>query len=400
MNAALARLIAGQICVHASMAGLRLAAPLLALREGHGAAAVGVLVALFALTQVFLALPAGRYADRHGLRRPVGYAVAVACCGAGLAAVFPTFGVLCVAALMGGGASGVATIAVQRHAGRAVHDATQLKQVFSWLSIGPAVSNFIGPFMAGLAIDHLGSAPGSLDGYRAAFALLAALPLLSWWCVSGLRDLPAQAPAPGAARARAWDLLRESPFRRLLIVNWLISSCWDVHAFAVPLLGHERGLSAAVIGTIFGAFAIAATVIRVLMPFVARRLRERAVMAAAMLLTAVLFAVYPWLHSAWAMGLCSVLLGLVLGTGQPMVMSLLHQITPAHRQGEALGLRLMAINASSVLMPLLFGSAGAVIGVSGLFWVVGAAGLGGARLAWRIGGEPAAGAGPSSGSAP
>jgi hypothetical protein len=47
----------------------------------------------------------------------------------------------------------------------------------------------------------------------------------------------------------------------------------------------------------------------------------------------------------------------------------------------------MAINASSVLMPLLFGSAGAVIGVSGLFWAVGAAGLGGARLAWRIGGE-------------
>lgn len=91
-------------------------------------------------------------------------------------------------------------------------------------------------------------------------------------------------------------------------------------------------------------------------------------MAGAMLVTAVLFAVYPMLQSAWAMGLCSVLLGLVLGTGQPMVMSLLHQITPSHRQGEALGLRLMAINASSVLMPLMFGSAGAVIGVSGLFW--------------------------------
>lgn len=55
-----------------------------------------------------------------------------------------------------------------------------------------------------------------------------------------------------------------------------------------------------------------------------------------------------------------------------MVMSLLHQITPEHRHGEALGLRLMAINASSVLMPMLFGTAGAVIGVAGVFWVVGA----------------------------
>lgn len=59
MNGTLARLIAGQICVHGSMAGMRLAAPLLALREGYSAAAVGLLVALFALTQVFLALPAG-----------------------------------------------------------------------------------------------------------------------------------------------------------------------------------------------------------------------------------------------------------------------------------------------------------------------------------------------------
>ncbi len=388
MNGALARLIAGQICVHGSMAGMRLAAPLLALREGYSAAAVGFLVALFALTQVFLALPAGRYADRHGLKRPVGYSVAVACVGAGLAVVFPTFPVLCVAALMTGAAAGAATIAVQRHAGRAVHDATELKQVFSWLSIGPAVSNFIGPFAAGLAIDLAGSTPGSLEGYRAAFALLALLPLLSWFCVRGLPDLPAPGAAAGSASGghpqRAWDLLGDAPFRRLLIVNWLISSCWDVHAFAVPLLGHERGLSAAVIGTIFGAFAIAATVIRVLMPFFARHLREQAVMAVAMLVTAGLFAVYPLLHSAWAMGLCSVLLGLALGTGQPMVMSLLHQITPSHRQGEALGLRLMAINASSVLMPLMFGSAGAVIGVSGLFWAVGVAGLGGSRLAWRI----------------
>jgi len=67
----------------------------------------------------------------------------------------------------------------------------------------------------------------------------------------------------------------------------------------------------------------------------------------------------------------------VLGSVQPMIMSTLHQITPAHRQGEALGLRLMSINASSVLMPMLFGAAGAIAGVAPVFWVVGSAvGLG------------------------
>jgi hypothetical protein len=44
----------------------------------------------------------------------------------------------------------------------------------------------------------------------------------------------------------------------------------------------------------------------------------------------------------------------------------------------------MSINASSVLMPTLFGAAGAVAGVSLVFWVVGlSVGLG-APSAWRL----------------
>ncbi|GKT14239.1 MFS transporter [Acidovorax sp. SUPP2522] len=385
MNTALARLIAGQICIHTCMAGMRLAAPLLALREGYSAAAVGILLALFALTQVFLALPAGRYADRHGLKRPVGYAVVVAVVGAAGALVWPVFPMLCLAALMTGGATGAATIALQRHVGRAAHDSTQLRQVFSWLAIGPAVSNFVGPFCAGMLIDHAGPTAGSTEGYRAAFALMAVLPIATWFWVRATVELPPVIAAAGGVRPRAWDLLAEPGFRRLLIVNWLLSSCWDVHTFVVPLLGHERGLSASVIGTILGAFAIAAAVIRVLMPLVAAHLREAVVVTWAMVTTAVLFAVYPLLPNPWALGLCSVLMGFALGSVQPMIMSMLHQITPSHRHGEALGLRLMAINGSSVLMPVLFGSAGALIGVAGLFWVVGAVvGLGG-RIAWRMG---------------
>jgi MFS family permease len=87
------------------------------------------------------------------------------------------------------------------------------------------------------------------------------------------------------------------------------------------------------------------------------------------------------------MGACSVLLGAALGSVQPMVMSTLHQITPAHLHGEALGLRLMSINVSSVLMPLLFGAAGAAIGVSGVFWAVGALVGASTPLAARLRGQ-------------
>ncbi|WP_332775768.1 MFS transporter [Polaromonas sp.] len=376
MNAELARLILAQICLHACMAAMRMAAPLLALKQGYSAAAVGVLLALFALTQVFLALPAGRFADRHGLRRPIGYSVVAAVVGAGLAVAFPVFPVLCLSALLTGGATGAAVISLQRHVGRVAEGPLQLKQIFSWLSIGPAVSNFVGPFAAGLLIDHA--------GFRVAFFLMAVLPLASWFLVRRTRELPPVIAASGATRPKAWDLLREPMFRRLMLVNWFLASCWDVHTFVVPVLGFERGLSASVIGSILGAFAIAATVIRVAMPSVAAHLREWAVLAGAMLVTAALFGVYPLMPSALAMGVCSVLLGLALGAVQPMVMSMLHQITPEARHGEALGLRMMAINTSSVLMPMLFGSAGALIGIAGVFWATGAVVGAGSRMAWLL----------------
>ena len=366
------------------MAGTRMAAPLLALRQGYSPAAVGVLLALFALTQVFLALPAGRFADRHGLRRPIGYSVLAAVTGAGAAVAFPVFPVLCFSALLTGGATGAAVISLQRHVGRAAAGALQLRQVFSWLSIGPAVSNFLGPFTAGLLIDHAGAAPGSLFGYRAAFFLMAVLPLATWLLVRRARELPPVVLVPDGTRPKAWDLLREPTFRRLLLVNWFLSSCWDVHTFVVPVLGFERGISASVIGSILGAFAVAAAVVRMLLPFVAAHLREWRVLAGAMLITASLFVVYPFTRSALTMGVCSVLLGFTLGTAQPMIMSMLHQITPEARHGEALGLRLMAINASSVLMPMLFGWTGAVIGIAGVFWVTGAVVGAGSRTAWLL----------------
>jgi MFS family permease len=291
---------------------------------------------------------------------------------------------MCISALATGGATGMAVISLQRHVGRMAKDPAELKEAFSWLSIGPAISNFLGPVLAGLLIDYAGPEPAHLSGFRWAFFAMAVLPLSTWFWVRKVPELHTTKPIEGGAPLRAMDLLAEPMMRRLLGVNWLLSSCWDVHTFVVPVLGHERGFSASVVGTILGAFAIAAAFIRVCLPWVSRHVQEHQIITGAMACTALLFGLYPFMLTPLSMGLCSVLLGLVLGAVQPMIMSTLHQITPKHRQGEALGLRLMSINASSVLMPVFFGAAGAVAGVAPVFWVVGTAVGLGSRAAWRL----------------
>ena len=380
----LPRLIGGQIFLHACMAGMRMATPLLALKQGYSPLAVGALLALFALTQVFFALPAGRYVDREGLKKPLLISVTLSCLGASLSALWPVFPVLCLSALATGGATGMAVIALQRHVGRMAQNPAELRVAFSWLSIGPAISNFLGPVLAGLLIDYAGPEPAHISGFQWAFWMLAALPLSTWFWVRSVTELHASQAENHQTPRRALDLLAEPLMRRLLAVNWLLSSCWDVHTFVVPVLGHERGYSASVVGTILGSFAVAAAFIRVCLPFISRHVKEFQIITGSMACTAVLFGVYPLMPSPWAMGLCSILLGLVLGTAQPMIMSTLHQITPPHRHGEALGLRLMSINASSVLMPMLFGAAGALAGVAPVFWVVGSVVGWGSHMAWRL----------------
>ena len=376
----LAQLIVAQIAVHACMAGMRMAAPLWALQHGYSAFAVGSLIALFALTQVFLSIPAGRYIDKNGLKKPVLICVGFAISGALLAAMSSAYWALCLSALLAGGATGTLIIALQRYVGKSATTGTELKTVFSWLALGPALSNFVGPFTAGLIIDTW--------GFSAAFFCLACFPLLSWLTVKNAPEHPIEritnnSRSP-AAQPKILDLLSNPMLRRLLLVNWFLSACWDVHTFVVPLIGHERAYSATAIGTILGAFAISAAVVRLLIPLLASKLKEWKVIFGAMLLTAFFLSCYPFMPNAISMGLCSVALGFVLGSVQPMIMSTLHQITPQERHGEALGLRMMMVNASSVAMPTFFGFAGAFIGASALFGLTAAWVLIGSSQAWAL----------------
>lgn len=361
-------LILGQISLHACMAGVRMATPLQALRQGEAEWRVGVLLALFALAPIALALQAGRLADRFGYHRPLHIAVGLSLAGGLVATASGHFAAACLAAVLTGAGANFGLIAIQRTAGHMAGDSTERIRIFSWLGLAPALSNVLGPVTAGALID--------LAGFRVAFGVLTLMPLaaLAW-----SRWVPRQPVAPpratdAAQRApRSWDLLTLPALRRLLIVNWLVSACWDVHAFVLPVLGHERGLSASVIGLILGVFACAVAGVRLLIPVLAHRLTESQVLVGAMLAAGVIFGVYPMVLSPWGMGACAVLLGLALGSVQPMIMSTLHHITPAHRHGEAIALRSIAINISSTAMPLLFGVVGASFGAAMLFWLMGAA---------------------------
>jgi MFS family permease len=376
-------LIVGQIGLHATMAGVRMAAPLLALRDGHSAWSVGVLLALYAAAPVLLSMHAGRMADRLGYHRPVHIAIALSLFGTLLAvlstfvAPAPRFALLCASAVFVGSGANMGLIVIQRRAGQAVSNSTERMRMFSWLGIAPSLSNVVGPVGAGFMIDAA--------GFGAAFALMLALPLLSWWCTRQIpRDAAPPQPAAAVRPPSSWTLLNAPGLRRLLVVNWMLSACWDVHLFAVPILGFERGFNATTIGLILGTFTLAVSGVRLLIPLWAQHMSEIVVLRLAMVGTGIVFALYPLAQTPMLMGGCAVLLGLTLGSVQPMIMSTLHQLTPDGRYGETIAMRSVVMNASSTAMPLVFGAAGTALGAATLFWLVGAAVASGSWVARRL----------------
>jgi MFS family permease len=350
--------------LHACMAATRVAASLSVLAQGYPEWVVGVLLSLYAVAPIVLSLWAGRLADRFGFHRPVTWAVAMALTGAALPVATQHLAALAVSGVLTGGAVSVAAVAIQREAGLMARDAGDLKRVFSWVSLGPALSNMLAPVITGLLIDHF--------GFRSAFAFGALLPLLAVAAAWRVPRTPLPADADGARlpQSGAFELLRLPVLRNLLLVNVAMAACWDAHSFTVPVVGHARELSASAIGLVLGAFALAATVVRLAISAWADRLDEgRALRAAMMLATAVLL-VYAWLPGAAGMMIGSALLGVALGSVQPMVLSALHQAAPPDRQGQALALRMVFTNLATIAMPAGFGLLAVLAGNAAPMWLM------------------------------
>jgi MFS family permease len=349
--------------LHACMAATRVAASLAVLKQGHPDWVVGGLLSLYAVAPIVLSLWAGRLADRYGFHRPVRWAVGMALAGAALPVMIQHLLALAVSGILTGGAVSVAAVAIQREAGLMARDASDLKRVFSWVSLGPALSNTLAPVITGLLIDHA--------GFRAAFAFGALLPLLA---VAAASRVPRTPLPPGAshrvAPGHAFELLRMPVLRNLLLVNVAMAAAWDAHSFTVPVVGHARELSASAIGLVLGAFAIAATLIRVVISAWADHIDERRALLAAMSIGAAVLLVYAWLPGAAGMMIGSALLGVALGSVQPMVLSMLHQAAPPERQGQALALRMVFTNVATIVMPVGFGLLTLVAGHAAPMWLM------------------------------
>lgn len=345
---------------HSAFAGGRLAISLNALHLQASALTVGLLMSLMMVLSTFVAVPVGRWVDRAGYLKPTLIGLGGVVAGEALAASVSSLAGLAVTAVLVGTGFTLAHVAVNNAIGQ-LAGAGGRTRAFGLLGVGFSASALVGPLTAGLAIDHL--------GYRGAFALLACLPLLASCALLG--HLPRVLPEPVERRTSGGvrELLRLPALRTVLIVSATISAGWDLFTFLVPLHGARNGLSASAIGLVAGAFGIGSALVRLALPWLARRVPEWRLVGSALLLASLGYFVMPFCTGAATLLPLALALGLVLGCGQPIVMSLLHVTAPPSRTGEAVGLRAAITSGGQMVLPLAFGAFGAALGMLPMFWI-------------------------------
>jgi MFS family permease len=345
---------------HIAYSGSRMTVSLFAINLHATPLTVGMLMGLYALLPALLSIQAGRVADRVGVRMPMIAGAVLGTIGCLVPFVWPNVVALHMASALIGTGFMVVGVCVYQVVGD-VSTPENRPTCFSVLALGFSVGGFCGPMLAGYSIDHF--------GHRMTFLILAALAICPAIAMAvkpvvlPKREHHIERPTDAALM----DLFRNRDLRRIYISVALFSVAWDVYNFAIPIYGVRIGLAASQIGLIMGAFAAATFVVRLAMPWIAKHVKPWPLIMASALISATSFFLVPFVSSVASLMALLFVLGLGLGSPQPMVLSLLHEAAPPGRGGEAVGVRILLINMSQTIMPLLFGAVG-TLGMLPVFW--------------------------------
>jgi MFS family permease len=353
-----------------SFMGSRVLMSLMALELGASSAAIGMLIALYALGPLLLSVYSGKVVDRFGSYRPIVFGLIGLAAGLVIPYLVPTFAALCVAALLMGIAFVFLNIAMQNLV-TSFGDAEARTRNVSLQSLAISLAALLGPLLVGISIDHRGHVPTFLY-----LALIVVCAWIGWMLCRGLVSRQGRGAKHGAGGG-ILNLLEQPRLRNVIVTSALVVAGIDLYTFYMPIYGHAVGLSATMIGIVLGAHAAATFVVRIFLPLLLRRWDEDRVMTASMLLAGATFLMFPFVERVTSLLLLSFVLGLGLGVGQPLSVIMTYNRAPAGRTGEALGLRFSLVNLTHMIIPLAFGTIGSALGLVTVFLANSALMLGG-----------------------
>ena len=344
-----------------SIRAARVVLALYALDLGAQPVTVGVLAATFSAVPTILSWQAGRLSDRFGSR----WLLILGAAGGGLGMLVPFFipglHAVFIAAALIGASSAIYVVSLQNLVGLLSTERDRPRN-FSNFSLMMAVSNFVGPLLAGFSIDHSGHARSCLY-----LALLTLVPLAI--LLRRGRGIPGGTRTVEHASGGLRDMLAHRGVRKTLATSSLMHTGQDLFQFYLPVYAHAIGLSASMIGVVLAMQSAAAFIVRLAIPRLITTWSKERLLAVSFYVGGASLLLVPFFQNGWILAAIGFVFGLGMGCGGPVITMLMFGHSAKGRSGEALGLRMTVNHISRVIGPVIFGSIGSAFGLPAIFWL-------------------------------
>ncbi|MGM0881407.1 MAG: MFS transporter [Bacillota bacterium] len=346
--------------------------PLQATGLGASTFEVGLLAAAYAFLPLFLAIRAGKIADRIGDRLPVMIGHVGVALGMALPGLIPSMWSLFVSQVIVGVAHIFIVISLQNVLGNSASPEKR-DHYFSMFSTFVSIAAVIGPVTGGYLAEYI--------SYPTVFLLSLVVSIFSILFSVFLPHEPRKKTASNLGLMASVEMLKMPILRKALIASALALYSRDIFVAYFPLYGQELGMTATTIGWILSLQGFMMVAVRLFLTKLTDQFGRENVLVGSVILAGASFMLVPFTHNFYLIGLWASLMGIGLGSGQPLSMATTYNASPKSRTGEVLGLRLSINRVSQLLAPLFFGVVGASLGLLSVFFISGAFLIGGT---WAI----------------
>ncbi|MCW2239826.1 MFS transporter [Azospirillum canadense] len=327
----------------------RLILPTIALAMGAGPVFAGVMGALFTVPSMLLSVPFGRWVDRTGTLAPIVFACLLTVLGSVLFLLAPHHQALLLVACLVGVGPMFSHIAATRAVGE-IGGAVDRARNLGYLVATYSLFQFVGPTLAGVALDTAGPRPAvMIIGLFAACSILGTvLPFHNF------RKNVAPSRETGPC-GRIIDLLRFRELRRWLAVGSVFSAVLTFVPFVVSLHAADIAISTTRAGMVLGAFSVGTVVSRLSVSLLTRHLSAPVILFGALVAGAGAYALLPVMDQFYPLLWVSLVLGATIGLGVPISLALIYAAAPPGRINESVGLCMAITNFLQTISPLALG---------------------------------------------
>ncbi|GAB3041382.1 MFS transporter [Parafrigoribacterium mesophilum] len=338
------------------------------LDAGGAPALLGIVSAAFAVPALLLALPAGHAVDRLGERPSLVFGSVAVIAAAGCAALAGSVIWLIFLATVLLGIGHLLSVIGEQALLANNPGAGSADSLFGLYAFAAALGQTLGPLLLTLPGGTVSTPPLTLV-FIVCAGIGAVMLAVSLFMKSTVRMRSGD--RVGMLRT-AGVLLRIPGLAKALLASAIVLSSVDLFLAYIPALGHERGLTAVIVGTMLAVRSMFSMISRFFLGRMVRWLGRRALLVWSIAFSAIgVGAMALPLVGGWLIGMAA-LYGFAIGTCQPITMSWISELAPSGSRGLAMSLRLASNRLGQTVVPALLGGFAAATGAAGVLVITGA----------------------------